>query len=64
MKYLCFIVGVLFGLFSLMLFSVAKTSIHEIQAAVLLLVAAVLVCSGAVINSVDRLRKVVESRTP
>jgi predicted RND superfamily exporter protein len=60
-QYVLFLLGLLMGMLGVMFFLVAKSSIHEINAAVLLLIATVLVSSAAVVHAVERLRKEVQA---
>jgi hypothetical protein len=57
MHALLYILSFLAGLLGLLTFGVAKTSIHEIQAAVLLLISAVLLAGAAVVGAVHQLRR-------
>lgn len=59
-----YVLGILACLYSVLVMGVAKSSIHEIQAGVGLVVAAVLFGAGAVCSAVDKLRKAVVERAP
>lgn len=64
MRYVLFVLSVLTGFIGLVWFAAAKTSIHEIQAAVLFLIAAVLLAGSAIVSAVDRLRRDVLAQRP
>ena len=64
MHILLFVLSLLAGLLGLLWFAVAKTSIHEIQAAVLLLISAVLLSGAAVVDAVHQLRRQVLAQQP
>lgn len=61
MRYVLYLLGLLAGALGLFTLLLAKTSIHEIQAGILLLMAAVLISGGVVASAVsqvlDELRK-------
>jgi uncharacterized membrane protein len=64
MRYMLFVLGVLvatLGLFTLLL---AKTSIHEILAGILLLMAAVLISGGVVASAVSQVRDELRKHRP
>lgn len=56
MQYLLTGLAVLVGLLGLVTSALARTSVHEIYGAVMLLIGAVLLCGGAVVAAVERLR--------
>lgn len=56
MKVLLLILGLLAGLWGLLIMAVAKGAVHEIQAYIAWLTAAVLFSGAGVIEAVDRLR--------
>ena len=65
MQYFLLILSILVGMLGLLWLLVARTSIHEIQAAVLLLIAAVFLTGSAIVDAVNRLRKeMIAQRTP
>lgn len=64
MHYVLLVLAVLSGLLGMLLYLVARTSIHEIQAGVFFIVAAVLLAGGAVVQAIHRLRKEVAAQKP
>jgi ABC-type transport system involved in cytochrome bd biosynthesis fused ATPase/permease subunit len=57
MHYALFIVGILTGMLGLLGWLFARTALHEVLAAVLLLICAVLICGAAIVRAIERLRK-------
>ena len=64
MQYVLFVAGVVMGTLGLLVALVATTSIGQILGGVLLIVGAVLVSGGAIVEAVERLRKEVRSANP
>ncbi len=57
MKWLLFVAALVVGFFSLVMWGAAKTAIHEIEAAILLLIATVCFGFSCTIDAIDRFRR-------
>jgi hypothetical protein len=64
MRYVLFLFGVLIGTLGLFTLLLAKTSIHEIQAGILLLMAVVLISGGVVASAVIQVRDELRKHRP
>ena len=64
MSILLIVVAVLVGLFAFGTLGLAKTSIHEIQGFVLLLIAAVLFVGGCILSEIERIRRRLKQAFP
>lgn len=58
------ILGPIFILIGIVILFTAKGAIHEIEAFIVLLIGVVLICSGSVVNALEKIRKEILIRWP
>ena len=61
MRVLLFIIAVLFALWGALLFLIAKSAVHEIQAYIAWLIAIVALVGGGVVDAVVSMRRAIDS---